>query len=155
MSSLEARLRNDLKAAMKSGAKAELDVLRMLLSEAGYAAAAGVPAGTAEPATLSDELLLKVLKKAVKTRSESIEQFTKGGRQDLSDRERAQISIIQRYLPAEVSDEQITRVVDAVLAELGSPGKSALGKVIKESVARLGGTADGSRVARIVAGRLG
>ena len=150
MTTLHERLQTDLKAAMKSGAAADLEVLRMLLSDARYAAAAGGASDEAMP----DELLLKVLRKAVKTRSESIAMFEKGGRQDLIDREAAQIEVIKRYLPAEVGEADIERVVVQVVTELGASSKADMGRVIKEAKARLGGGADGGVNARAVGARL-
>jgi len=150
MTTLHERLAADLKAAMKSGAAGDLDVLRMLLSDARYAAAAG---GGPDDA-LSDELLLRVLRKAVKTRSESIAMFEKGARQDLIDREAAQIEVIKRYLPAEVGEADIERVVAQVLTELGATSKADMGRVIKEAKARLGGGADGGAISRAVGARL-
>ena len=150
MTTLHERLAADLRSAMKSGASADLEVLRMLLSDARYAAAA---AGASDEA-MSDELLLKVLRKAVKTRAESIAMFEKGGRQDLIDREAAQIEVIKRYLPAEVGQADIERVVAQVVTELGAKTKADMGRVIKEAKARLGGGADGGAISRAVGSRL-
>ena len=150
MTTLHERLQTDLKAAMKSSAAADLEVLRMLLTDARYAAAA---AGASDEA-MPDELLLKVLRKAVKTRSESIAMFEKGGRQDLIDREAAQIEVIKRYLPAEVGEADIERVVVQVVTELGATSKADMGRVIKEAKARLGGGADGGAISRAVGARL-
>jgi hypothetical protein len=150
MTTLHERLQADMKAAMKSGAKEDLEVLRMLLSDARYAAEAAKVPDDAMP----DELLLKVLRKAVKTRTESIALFKQGGRQDLSDRESAQIEIVRRYLPAEVGEADIERVVAQVVGELGATSKADMGRVIKEAKARLGGGADGGAISRAVGARL-
>jgi len=150
VASLEQRLKDDIKAAMKAGAREELDVLRMVISDARSAAMASGP----ERPDIPDDLMLKVLQKAVKTRTESVEAFAKGGRQDLVDHERAQIEIIKRYLPAMASEADVEAVVDAVMAELGVRDKAGMGRVIKETMARLKGAADGAMVSRIVAARL-
>jgi uncharacterized protein YqeY len=150
MTTLHERLTADMKAAMKSGAQGDLEVLRMLLSDARYAAAAEKLPDDA----LSDELLLRVLRKAVKTRAESIALFEKGGRKDLADREAAQIAVVKRYLPAEVGEADIERVVAQVVAELGATTKADMGRVIKEAKARLGGGADGGAISRAVGARL-
>jgi uncharacterized protein len=147
---LHARLLADVKAAMKSGAQQDLEVLRMLLSDARYSAAAASLPDDA----IGDELMLKVLRKAVKTRSESIAMYTQGGRKDLVDREAAQIEVVKRYLPAEVGEADIERVVAQVLAELGATTKADMGRVIKEAKARLGGGADGGAISRAVGARL-
>jgi uncharacterized protein YqeY len=98
--------------------------------------------------------MLKVLRKAVKTRGESIALFKQGGRQDLIDRESAQIEVIKRYLPAEVGEADIERVVGQVVTELGAKTKADMGRVIKEAKARLGGGADGGAISRAVGARL-
>ena len=150
MASLQQRIRDDVKVALKAGRKEDLEVLRVLLADAQKVA---VDAGAATD-EVGDEVMLKVLQKAVKTRAESIEQFEKGGRKDLADRERFQVSVVQRYLPAAVGEDEIARVVDAVIAETGAQGKAAMGKVIKESMARLAGRAEGGTVSRIVGAKL-
>ncbi|MHC4846523.1 MAG: GatB/YqeY domain-containing protein [Planctomycetota bacterium] len=151
MTTLEERLKADVKAAMKSGAKEELEVLRRLLSDAkNVAIAAG-----AERTGIPDDVMLKVLKKGVKTRTESAEVYTKAGRDELAGRERDQIEVIQRYLPTQLSEAEIEVVVDTVILELGATDRSAMGQVIKGVMGKLGGAADGSMVSRIVAGRLG
>lgn len=150
MSTLQKRLQDDVKAAMRAGNKEDLEVLRMLLSDVKKividSGAAGDEAG--------DDVVLKVLHKAARTRAESVEAFLKGGRQDLADRERAQIVIVQRYLPVAASEAEIAKVVDAVIAETGAQGKAAMGRVIKEAVARLGGRAEGGAVSKVVGARL-
>lgn len=150
MTSLQERLLADVKAAMKSGAAKDLEVLRMLVSDSRYAAiAAGV-----EGESIPDEVMLKVLRKAVKTRSESMALFKQGGRQDLIDREAFQVEVIKRYLPAEVGEADIERVVGQVVTELGAKSKADMGRVIKEAKARLGGGADGGVISRAVGARL-
>jgi uncharacterized protein YqeY len=149
MGSLQQRLQDDVKAAMKAGRKDDLEVLRVLLSDVKKIL---IDTGASDEAP--DELVLKVLQRAVKTRQESAEAFTKGNRADLADRERAQIAIVQRYLPAGASEAEIAAVVDAVLAETGASGKAAMGRVMKEVLARLGGRAEGGAVSKVVAARL-
>ena len=150
MGSLQQRLQDDVKAAMKAGRKDDLEVLRVLLSDVKKI----LIDGNAPSDDAGDDVVLKVLQKAVKTRQESAEAFLKGGRQDLVDREKAQIAIVQRYLPAGVSEAEIAKVVDAVIAETGASGKAAMGKVMKEVLARLGGRAEGGAVSKVVAARL-
>jgi len=150
MATLQDRIREDVKAAMKAGRREDLEVLRVLLSDAQQVA---IDAGAASN-DVTDEVMLKVLQKAVKTRAESIEHFDKGGRKDLADRERFQVSVVQGYLPAAAGEDEIARVVDAVIAETGAQGKAAMGRVIKESMARLAGRAEGGAVSRIVGSRL-
>ena len=84
----------------------------------------------------------------------SIAMFEKGARQDLIDREAAQIEVIKRYLPAEVGEADIERVVAQVMTELGATSKADMGRVIKEAKVRLGGGADGGAISRAVGARL-
>ena len=150
MSSLESRLREDVKTAMKAGAKEELEVLRMLISEGKKIV---IDSGAAADA-IPDDVLLKVLKKGVKTRTESAEMYAKAGRKDLLDVERFQIGVIERYLPKTLGEPEVGAAVDAVIRELGATDKAAMGKVIKAVMARLAGQADGQMVSRLVAARL-
>jgi hypothetical protein len=150
MTTLEARLKDDVKAAMKSGGKDRLDVLRMLLSDAkNTAIAEGL-----DRSGIPDEVMLRVLKKAVKTRTESAQIYEQNGRADLAERENAQIMVIKDYLPTEMSEAEVEVVVDTVIVELGARDKSAMGGVIKAVLERVAGAADGGTVSRIVKARL-
>jgi len=151
MNELENRLKEDVKAAMRSGRKDELDVLRMLIAEVkNVAIAKGL-----ERSGVPDDIVLAVLQKAVKTRSESAELYARGGRKDLEQREVQQIEVVRRYLPAELSDAELELVVDTVIVELGAREKADMGRVMKAVLARLAGRADGKRVSGVVAARLG
>lgn len=150
MPTLQDRIREDVKAALKAGRKEDLEVLRMLLADAQKLLVdAGAPGNDCDDATM-----LKVLQRAAKTRAESVEAFLKGGRADLADREKAQIAIIQRYLPQAAGEDEIRAVIEAVLAETGASGKAAMGQVMKAVLARLAGRADGGTVSRLVGARL-
>lgn len=94
---------------------------------------------------------LQVLGSLVKQRRESIEQFTRGGRQDLADKEAAEISVLQQYLPPALGEEELTRIVREVLAETGATSAKDLGRVMKAVMARVpAGAADGKVVNEIV-----
>lgn len=150
MTTLEVRIKADIVSAMKSGAKDDLEVLRMIISDAkNVAIATG-----ADRTGIGDDVMLKVLKKGVKTRTESAEVYKQGNRGDLAGRELAQIEVIQRYLPEQLSEAEVEVVVDTVILELDAKDKSAMGQVIKAVMAKLGGAGDGGTVSRIVAGRL-
>ena len=151
MPTVEQRLQEDVKAAMKAGRKDELEVLRTLLSDVKNTAIAEGLERTGVP----DEVVLRVLRKGVKTRSESLALYTEAGRTDLADKESFQIGVIERYMPAAASEADIEQAVDAVVAELGATDKKAMGAVMKEVMSRLGGAADGKQVSRVVASRLG
>ena len=150
MPTLQDRIRDDVKAAMKAGRKEDLDVLRMLLADAQKVLVDADAPGN----DCGDDVMLKVLQRAARTRAESVEAFLKGGRQDLADRETAQIAIVRRYLPVAAGEDEVRKLVDAVIAETGASGKAAMGKVIKEVMARLSGRGDGATVSRLVGARL-
>ena len=151
MTTIEERLKADVKAAMKAGAKEDLLVLRTLLSEAKNVAIAE----GGERAGFSDEHMIRVLRTAVKKRQESIELYERGRRADLVAREQGQIDVIQRYLPQELSDDELAALVDAAIAEVGATSKKDMGAVMKAVMEKAAGRADGKRVSALVGPRLG
>jgi uncharacterized protein YqeY len=141
------RIKSDLKAAMRGGDAIAVATLRMLIAAFQYAR---IEAGH----DLGETEVLAVLERAVKTRREAIEQFEKGGRADLADKERAEIAVVQRYLPEALSPEAVAAAVDALIRELGATGKKDLGRVMKEFMARHRGRVDGKAVNALIAARL-
>ena len=95
-----------------------------------------------------------MLQRAVKTRRDAIEQYEKGGRRDLADKERAEIAIVERYLPAAMTPAEVEAAVGALLAELGIESKKDLGRAMKEFMARHRGRVDGKTVNALIAARL-
>jgi uncharacterized protein YqeY len=150
MTSIEARMREDIKVAMKAGRREQLEVLRMLMSDLKNAA---IQSGL-ERTGIGDEIALAVLRRGVKTRSESADLYAKGGRQDLEQRELMQIEVLRQYLPAELSDAELEVIVDTVIVELGAKGKRDMGRVMKEALSRTSGRVDGKKVSAIVGARL-
>ncbi len=150
MTTLQERLQDDVKTAMKAGKKDELEVLRTLLSDAkNVAIDAGLDRGG-----IPDEVMMKVIRKGVKSRRESIELYKQGKRDDLVAKEEFQIGVIQQYLPADMSDAELEVIVDSVILEVGASDKSAMGAVMKGVMARVEGRADGRRISPIVNARL-
>ena len=98
---------------------------------------------------LSDNEVITVIGKKVKQHKDSIEGFLKGQRQDLADFEKKQMAVLQKYLPAAMSEEELKKIVSAVIAELQATTKD-FGKVMKMVVERVKGTADGSAISKIV-----
>lgn len=141
------RLKGDLKEAMKRGDGVATSTLRMLLSQLQYAR-------IELKRDLQEEDCLAVLQRAVKTRREAIEQYDKGGRKDLADKERSEIAVVERYLPAAMSPEEVLRAVDALLRELGISEKKDLGRAMKEFMARHRGRVDGKSANALIASRL-
>jgi uncharacterized protein YqeY len=143
MSGLLARLEEDVKAAMRSRDAVKRDTLRMVLSAIKAAA-------IDRNRDASDEDVVAALLHAQKTRRESIEQFEKGGRVDLADAERAELAVLEPYLPKQVSEAEARASAAAVVAELGATSKKDLGRVMKALLARHKGALDGKLASRIV-----
>jgi uncharacterized protein YqeY len=141
------RLKADLREAMRSGDRTRIDTIRMLLSQIQYARIEL----QREPA---EDDLLTLLRRGVKTRREAVEQYEKGGRADLAAKERAEIGVIEGYLPASMSAEETTAAVDALLAELEITQKKDMGRAMKEFMARYRGRVDGKSVNALIAARL-
>ena len=146
--SLEQSLSTDIVSAMKAKEQTRLTALRMLKTALTNKS---IEKGRAlEPA---EEL--QVVSTLVKQRRDSIDQFTKGGRKDLADKEQAEILVLETYLPAAASDEDIAKAVEAAVAETGATSAKDMGKVMKAAMAGLAGkTADGKKVSEAVKARL-
>jgi uncharacterized protein YqeY len=103
---------------------------------------------------LTDEQLLEVVKKEVKNRRESIEAYQKGGRGDLVDKETAELKILSNYLPREISDQQLEKIIGGVIEGQDVSGLHDFGKVMGPVMAKVKGRADGNRVATLVRSKL-
>lgn len=140
---LRGRLETDLKQAMRDRNDVARDTLRMLLAEIkNREIAAGQD--------LSADEAIAVLQKAVKTRQESVEQFDRAGRADLVARERAEMAVVQTYLPRAMSEEEVRDAVRAVLAETGVASKKDMGVAMKAVMARHKGRVDGKLAQKIL-----
>ena len=126
------RIQSDLTAAMKEKDELRLSVLRMVKS-----ALKNKEIEKVRP--LEDMESLQVLQTLVKQRRESIDQFTRGGRKDLAEKEQKEIAIIEEYLPAAPSDEEVHRAIEEAIAEAGADSLKQMGAVIKAARARLEG----------------
>jgi uncharacterized protein YqeY len=146
--SLEQTLGADIVTAMKAKDQTRLTALRMLKTALTNKS---IEKGRALEA--AEEL--QVVSMLVKQRRDSIEQFTKGGRKDLADKEQAEIAILDAYLPAAASDDEIAAAVAAAIAETGAAGAKDMGKVMKAVMAGLAGkTVDGKKVSETVKAKL-
>ena len=146
--SLEAKLTTDIGIAMKAKDATRLTALRMLKAALMNKS---IEKGRALEATEE----LQVVSTLVKQRRDSIEQFTAGGRADLADKERAEIGVLDTYLPAAVSVEELERVVAAAVAETDASGPKDMGKVMKAVMSALSGqTVDGKKVNELVRAKL-
>lgn len=150
MSELKERLRADLTTAMKARDEVVKATLRMTLTAIGTAEVAGTQARE-----LSDDEVLRVITKEAKKRVESAEAFAAAGRDELAARERAEGEVLARYLPTQLTDDQLAAIartaVDETAAELGErPGPRQMGQVMKRANAAAAGRAEGGRVAAAV-----
>ena len=130
--SIADQIQKDMTAAMKSREELRLSTLRMVRS-------ALKNKEIDKRAPLDDREQQQVLQTLIKQRRESIDAFTKGGRQELADKEQAEIAIIEAYLPKAVGEEEITATVKSVIAEMGSPTMKDMGTVMKNVMAKFAG----------------
>jgi uncharacterized protein YqeY len=142
------RIQDDLKEAMKSQDELRLSVLRMVKSALKYKEIEKVR-------PLEDAESLQVLQTLLKQRRESVEQFTKGGRMDLADKETKEIAILETYMPAGASDADMNTAIEGAIADTGANSSKAMGAVIKAAKVRLEGkTVDGKALSDRVRERL-
>ena len=146
MSLLE-KIDSDLVTAMKERVVSQVSVLRMLKSSIKNEQ---IKLGH----ELSDDEVMTVLKREAKQRRDSIEQYDKAGRDDLSSAEKMELEVIKSYLPEQLSEEEVKKVVDEVGDETGATSPTDMGIVIGAVLIKVGSRADGSVVARIVKERL-
>ena len=137
--SLQTRIDEDLKDAMRAKDAARLSVLRLLK--------AALKNATIEKVGADGELngadAIAVIRKQVKQRQDSIESFEKGGRAELADKEKQELAILNTYLPQGMSPDELAKVVRETIAELGATSKAQMGAVMKALQAKVGGRADG------------
>lgn len=144
--SLKAQIDNDLKAALLGGDRFVTDVLRglkaVILSEE-------VSQGKRDTG-LDEETIEKLFAREVKKRNESATLYDQADRKELADNERAELKVIEAYLPEQLSEEVIQKAVEETIATLGVSGPAAMGQVIGAVKGKLGNSADGSIIARLV-----
>jgi uncharacterized protein len=148
MSELKAKLMEDIKTAMKSGDKDRLAVLRLMSSDIKQIE-------VDQRIVLDDAAVLGIFEKMLKRRKDSIEQFTAANRMDLSDKEQAEVVIIQSYLPAPLSDAEIDAAIVASIAESGATSAKDMGKVMTALKAKVAGRADMTQLSGKVKAKLG
>lgn len=150
MGQLKDRLQSDLTAAMKAQDELTRATLRMVLTAIVNEEVAGASARE-----LSDDEELKVVAREAKKRREAAEAFRSGGADDRADRELAEEGVVNAYLPAQLSDEELAALVEAAVAETGASGPQAMGQVMKAVGPKVAGRAEGGRVAAAVRAALG
>lgn len=143
--SLQTLIMDEIKTAMRAKDTIALEALRAIKSEMLLAATS---TGSKEELTEDDEI--KLLQRLVKTRKESARIFTEQNRPDLAEPELAQIAVIEKFLPAQLSEEEVEAVIAKIIAETGASGIASMGKVMGLASAQLGGTAEGKTISTIV-----
>jgi uncharacterized protein YqeY len=148
MSKLTEQVRADLTESMKARDAEKTSTLRMLQSSFKYAQ---IESGQ----ELADDEALAVIRKAVKQRLDSIDQYTKGNRPELAEKERREMDILKAYMPPELTDEEIETGVREIIASTGAQSKKDMGKVMKEATARFKGRVEGKKISDTVSRLLG
>lgn len=154
---LLATIQEDLKSALKESNHETLRTLRYLLSEinnlaidkyppAFASANGGASAGKPEKTGLTDEDITSVIQKLIKTHKESIEAFKSGDRQDLVEKEKAELDILQKYLPEQLNEEEIRKIIE----EIKASGLTDFGQIMSQVMPKVKGRTDGATVAKIV-----
>lgn len=143
MAALTDRVRADMTEAMKAQEKERLSTIRMLQS-----ALKNEQINLGHE--LSDEEAMTVIRKAVKQRQDSIEQYQNAGRPELAEKERSEMELLKTYLPAELTAEELETAIRDIIASTGAQSKKDLGKVMKEATARFKGRVDGKKVQEVV-----
>ncbi len=140
---LKDRIDSECKTALKSGEKIKVSTLRMILAEVKNAE-------IAKRGDLSEEELLAVVAREARKRKEAIEEFGKGGREDLVAKESEELAIIQAYLPEQMSDGEVRSIVEETIKEVGATSSGDLGKVMGKLMPKIKGKADGKKVNQMV-----
>ena len=143
--SLSANIMDDIKTAMRAKDTVALEALRAIKSEILLAQTAS---GSKEEISADDEV--KLLQRLVKTRKESARIYTEQNRPDLAEPEMAQVAVIEKFLPAQLTEEEIEVIIAGIIAETGANGIASMGKVMGLASAKLGGTAEGKTISTIV-----
>src|SRR5881275_92285 len=143
---IQERIDSDLKESMRAKNASKVGVLRMLKSALTYAAIAK----SGSEAELSDTEAAQVIRKQAKQRQDSIDSFEKGGRAELAAKEKAELSILNAYLPQAMSTDELAALVRETIAEVGMTSKAQMGAVMKALQSRVAGRADGKTLSQEV-----
>ncbi|TCS83731.1 GatB/YqeY domain-containing protein [Tepidibacillus fermentans] len=142
--SLMERINEDMKQAMKNKDKLRLSVIRMIRSAIKYAEI------EQKTTALSDEQIIDVLTREVKQRRDSLQEFEKAGREDLVENVKAELKILQEYLPKQLSEDELKAIVQEVIDQVGAKTKADMGKVMGVLMPKVKGRADGKLVNQLV-----
>ena len=150
--SLKDQISEDIKTAMKAKDKLRLETLRSIKKVLLEKEVSVRPSGQTE---LTEAQELEVLVQLAKQRRDSIEQYQQVGRSDLADQETQELAIIETFLPAQLSDDEIAQAIEAIIAQVGATSPKDMGKVMGPAMQQLKGKADGKKVQDIVKAKLG
>lgn len=145
--SLKEQILEDIKKYMKEKDSVALNAVRMLKSDIKNAEIAAIK-------ELDDNGIFKVVASNIKKRKDSIEVYEKNGRQDLADKEAAEIKVLEKYLPAQLDDDAIKNIIEKTIASLDENMKKNFGAVMKNVMAEIGNRAEGKRVSELIKGML-
>lgn len=144
---LKQKIQEQIKVAMKSQQSVVLGALRMLLSEI-------KKREIDKKGALEEAEILRTISTLIKQRQESSEAFEKGGRPEMAAQERAEIAALEGFLPAQLSSEELGKIVDAAIVECGATSANDIGKVMKAAIAKAAGRADGKAINELVRAKL-
>ena len=146
---LEKKINDDLKGALKEKKTIKIETLRMLKAEIKNVSIS--KKGT----SLEDKDVFQIISRQIKQHRDSIETFSKGGREDLAKKEKQELEILQSYLPKQLSKKEVVSIVKQAVVETGAASRSDMGKVMKVVMEKVKGAAEGKLVSQIVAEQLG
>lgn len=147
MTQLLEKIRTDLSQALKEKKEIEVSALRLLLAEVHNKE-------IEKQGELIEEEVIGVIRKQIRLRQEAIESYQKGERKDLEQKERDEMKILSKYLPQMISPQELEKIVDSKIKQLGAKGPQDFGKVMGEVMKEVKGQADGAEVAKLVKERL-
>jgi len=143
------RIKAKLTEAMKRKDEVTLSTLRMLMADIKNALVAGE-----KKDTLADDEVIALVQRGAKRRREAAQQYEEAGRQDLADKEKAELAVLEGYLPQQLSGDDLEAIVDEVIAETGATTKRDMGKVMGQIMGKYKGQADGKMVQQLVSSKL-
>lgn len=147
VSSLKQRIDQDSREALKTKDSLRLNVLRMIRSDIRYKE-------IEKRSELSDDEVISVLSSSIKKRKDSIEQFEKGGRDDLASKEKMELEVILKYMPEQLTEEELNQIITQAIKDVDAAGPPDLGKVMKQIMPNVRGRANGKKINLLVSSRL-
>ena len=145
----EEKLENEYKTALKAGDAIKVSTLRMLKAEINNVKL------TQSGLEIKEGEIIKIVQRQIKQHRDSIEQFEKGNRPELAEKEKKELAILSKYMPEQLSEEELKKIITDAIKELGATGKKDMGKVIKTVMEKAKGKAEGKTVSQFVSGMLG